>query len=980
MRFGVLGPLSVGEAGAPVPIGGRSDRVVLCALLAWSGETVSGDRLIDAVWGAAPPRSATKGLQNVVMRLRKVLGPGLIETRPDGYCLRVRHEAIDVWRFEELSRLGRGSVAVEEWDAARAALAEAVARWRGPALVDLADWSPGRSEAARLDELRRGIEEDLVDVELAMGHHQQVVARIQGLVVEEPLRERRWAQLMLALYRCGQQADAMRAFQRARDALDEVGLLPGPALIDLEQLVSTRNEVLELARVAPTESAAMRDRLGNLPRQYVELIGRDADVERVATMVVAGQLVTLIGPGGVGKTSLAKAAATAATGYADGTWWVELAATSSPADVCGAVASALGLVITAERPDGEAIANVLRHQQRLIVLDNCEHVLEPVSSLVQKILDKSGEVGVLATSREALGCRGERVVSVEPLSLSTSNGPSDAHRLFHARLDASGRGVVLDANDLLDVEDICTHLDGLPLAIELAAAHAAVLGLQEVRKLVAERPTVSARRRGDPRHHSLAAVVAWSYERLTDVERVVFDRLAVFADGFDLPAATTVCTAPPLDGGVEQIIVSLVDKSLVTVEHTRPVRYRQLEVVRRFAADRLEARGEAASMFDRAVAHFVGWLTVADQGVRGPDEWSWHPRIDREWANLRSVFARAVAVGNVDAATAIVCRAYVWATQHERMELGEWADTLRFAPGATEHPDYPIVLAVAADYARRRLDMSMYFTLVEKAQQVEREQGRAHEPWPAYVGFWAEVSYQTLDPSPAAATIDEHAPRDGVWDVIGAWCDGFVPALRCSLATAAAPPDPDDTARVRRCLALAERHGNPSLIAKAQHLLGRSLRQTEPDTAIDLLTRSLDVAQALGNEDIVSYDRGDLGIVLADVGRIDDAATVLRDGMENYQRAGDVNHQWNMCMSSLRVLAAKGADRAAGLMLGRLTNNPPAPLWRRIYLVERTEAWLASRVGSDAVQEFKQEALRVGRQPVVDEVLTALQPDTPASR
>ena len=332
--------------------------------------------------------------------------------------------------------------------------------------------------------------------------------------------------------------------------------------------------------------------------------------------------------------------------------------------------------------------------------------------------------------------------------------------------------------------------------------------------------------------------MAWSYERLTDVERVVFDRLAVFADGFDLPAATAVCTAPPLDGGVEQIIVSLVDKSLVTVEHTRSVRYRQLEVVRQFAANRLEERGEAASMFDRAVAHFVDWLTVADQLVRGPDEWSWHPRIDREFANLRRTFARAVAVGDVDAATAIVCRAYVWATQHERMEFGEWADTLRVAPRCRR-------ASGLSDRARRgrrlRPPSSRHVDVLHPRGGGPTSRARAGpgtRTMAGLRGFLAEVSYQTLDPSPAAAAIEKHSPHDGVWDVIGAWCDGVrLPQGACSLATAAAPPDPDDTAHVRRCLVLAEHHGNLAGDLVLLHAeLGRAMLDEHVDSSNDPLS------------------------------------------------------------------------------------------------------------------------------------------------
>ena len=258
VHLAVLGPLEVSGPTGDVALTGRNDRVVLTALAAWSNEALSTDRLVDALWGERPPRSSSKVLQNVVLRLRKHLGGSLIETRPGGYALRASEVDIDARRFELMVREGRVHAQNRDLVAASAELAAAVDLWRGPPLPELCDWPPGRSEAARLEELHRCVTEELAELELACGHHHQWIPVLESLVSEEPLRERRWALLMVALYRCGRQADALRAYQRARVALDDVGLEPGPELVHLEQRVGARDKSLEhdsTSLVVPSQPA-----------------------------------------------------------------------------------------------------------------------------------------------------------------------------------------------------------------------------------------------------------------------------------------------------------------------------------------------------------------------------------------------------------------------------------------------------------------------------------------------------------------------------------------------------------------------------------------------------------------------------------------------------------------------------------------------------------------------------------------------------
>ena len=427
--------------------------------------------------------------------------------------------------------------------------------------------------------------------------------------------------------------------------------------------------------------------------------------------------------------------------------------------VANVVVDDLALMLTTAVVDGRAIAAAVADQRRLIVLDNCEHVLDAVGEIAGQLLDRCPNVALLATSRERLGVTGEQRVAMQPLSVDCESGPSDAARLFFTRAAEADISFDPTPEEQATIEGICARLDGLPLALELAATRVCSVGLSQVEARIAGGIDRVEQRGGPARHRSLAAAMQWSYELLDPDERTIFERLSVFADGFDLAAAMAVAGAEPFSRRVDDVLVSLVDKSLVAVAHRSPIRYRQLEVIRQFAADQLAASGEVDVIEDRFVHYYTQWLEQADVGVRGTDEAVWDGRMRSEWANLRHALRRAVTTGDVDSAGSIVWHAYWWAIQRSRLEVGDWADAVRGMGGIAGHPLHAILVAAAGEVARRRHDNDLFVRLVAEAEQIEAVTGAAHEPWVQQIAVSRDAIYHDVDPSPAVIELERPRRR-----------------------------------------------------------------------------------------------------------------------------------------------------------------------------------------------------------------------------
>ncbi len=588
MDVRVLGPVEVVSAIGSVVIAGAKVRGVLALLALEAGRPVASERLLDALWEGGDATSAN-ALQVAVSKLRRALAKAgerdRVVTHSAGYRLDVDRSAVDALHFEELvAQPGTGGTRTES-------LTRALGLWRGPALADVPETSLVRGLRVRLEEMRREAEDELASAAVVAGNFRAAVADLEALVAAEPLRERRWALLMQALYGSGQQAEALRAFARARAVLvEEVGVEPGPELRRLEASVLAQDDEAVLGGHRPTPLTVGESfrRSGQLPHPVAALLGRDDELSRLEGAVRSNRLVTLVGPGGVGKTRLAlELARTLEPTRSDGVWWVDLISTRADRDVVGAVFRSLGL---GDAPGGPvedvraAAADVIGTGDAVLVLDNCEHVVDAVAAVVGAIVSRCPNLHVVATSRANLDLPGELVFAVEPLSKDS------AVALFDERV----AGLALDDAAETVVARICERLDHLPLGIELAAGRARYLRLSELAERLDESLDVledgaqrTSARRG------LRPVADWSYQLLDESERLAFECLSVFADGATLAAAVAVGASRGLEpSAVEGLLQRLVDQSLIYVDRSRSVtRYRMLQTLYDYASEQLAASG-----------------------------------------------------------------------------------------------------------------------------------------------------------------------------------------------------------------------------------------------------------------------------------------------------------------------------------------------------------------------------------------------------
>jgi predicted ATPase/DNA-binding SARP family transcriptional activator len=666
MRFGLLGPLAVWtDDGGLVPVPGLKVRALLADLLVHEGRPVPADRLIDDLWGEAPPGNPMGALSAKVSQLRRVLEdaePGaraLVESRPAGYLLGAAAERVDARCFQALVERAREAAEPKE----RAALlAEALGRWRGPALADFRDEEFTRAAVARLEELRLTALEEQAEVRLALGEHGALAGELGVAVEEHPLRERLRAAHMRALYGAGRQNEALEGYERYRVLLaDELGLDPGAELAALQRAVLRQDPGLG----GPAAPEPSRPR-SNLPVPQTGLIGRDGAVREIRARIGTDRLVTLTGPGGVGKTRLAiETAAGLAGAFGDGVWMAELAGLerSTVPDLAEVVTAILD-IRDAPGASNSRLAAALGARRLLLVLDNCEHVVEQAAELADRLLRGVPGVRVLATSREPLGLPGEVVWAVPPLDVPGRDddpAASSAVRLFAERARAASRGFLLDGDTAGRVGELCRRLDGIPLALELAATRVRTLGVEGLVERIDDRfRLLSSGHRGGPaRQRTLTAVIDWSWDLLTGPERAVLRRLSVHADGCTADSAEVVCAGGDVpDADVLDVLVRLVDRSLVVMTE-RPgegPRYRLLESVAAYAAERLAEAGETRRAEAAHSGHYLALAERAAGGLTGPEQARWLARLDVESANLRAALD---AAGSADEALRLV-NALAW--------------------------------------------------------------------------------------------------------------------------------------------------------------------------------------------------------------------------------------------------------------------------------------------------------------------------------
>lgn len=699
LTVGVLGPLTVQHADRATALGGPAPRAVLSRLIIAGGRMVPMGVLIEDVWPEVPPPSAQVTLQGYISSLRRAIEPDRRSRQPGevlirqgpGYALRLPPDALDATRFADQAAIGRRLVGGPDGTVDAVAAAEvldrALAMWRGPAYVDCADRPYVRPEAQRLRQLQIGATEDRLAAGLSLDPPDLAAAHMQAFVAEHPLRERGWELLALALYRAGRQGDALAALRRARDRLaDELGADPGPGLARLQHLILNQDPELlpapprgtvTLPEVRPAPVAdTYRPAGSNLPHPLSAMIGRKEQIGAIGTLLDQHRLVTLTGAGGMGKTRLALEVARART-TPDGPWLVELAGLHDGSLLAETVGTALG--VTAHGGIGP-LTGVLRSRQLLLVLDNCEHLIDDVADFVTRLLGACPHARVLATSRESLRAEGEQVFDVPPLS------STDAVELFVARARPllGGWQPAPAERDL--VARICAELDGMPLAIEFASAQCRMLSLRQLAEHLDDRFTLLRGGRGDRRHGTLLATVDWSYDLLTADEREVFAALAIFEGSFDLAGARTVTGRPD----ILAILTDLVGKSLVVVRREDPRRYTMLETLRQYAARRTPADVRA-----RLVRRQIAWVReladAADEGLRGAEGTYWMRRMHAESPTIRAALTAAGDADDLPSVLRIGAGAYwFWYRQ------GHIAEGLRFLEPVLYAPDDEIDHSVRA--------------------------------------------------------------------------------------------------------------------------------------------------------------------------------------------------------------------------------------------------------------------------------------------
>ncbi|THA83953.1 BTAD domain-containing putative transcriptional regulator [Streptomyces sp. A0592] len=709
MRISMLGALDVrGEDGSGVAVAGARLRALLILLALEPGRVVASELLIDGIWAEEPPAGAANALQALVSRLRRALPGAAIESHPAGYRLVVEPDAVDVVRFERLASEGRGALARDPEAAARM-LREALGLWRGPALLDVAGSDFFRAPVTRLSELRTAVLEDRIEADLRVGRGRELTAELTSLVAENPLRERLVGALMRALVAAGRPAEALTAYAAARGALaEELGVDPSPELSALHTAV-LRGEVPAGAAPAPTAAAEPPSPAApsaptapvpptNLRSGLASFVGRDDDLAHVASLVGAFRLTTLTGPGGAGKTRLAvQSARPLLDRFPDGVWLVELAPLGAEADVVPAVLNALALREPGAAGDPlDRLAAALRTRTALLVLDNCEHLIEAAASLADRLLGECPGLRILATSREPLGLTGEALWPVHPLALPPQGADAAqamsyaAVRLLNDRAVAARSGFAVTEETAAAVTRICRALDGMPLAIELAAARLRTMSAEQLAARLDDRfRLLTSGARSAPRQHrTLRAVVDWSWELLTGPERALLRRLAAFPGGATVEAAEGVCVGGPVEAyDVLGLVTSLADKSLLVTDGDG--RYRMLETIRAYGLDKLAEAGEERAVRRAHAAYFTELARAADPYLRRSEQLEWLARLTAEHDNLSAALRGAIAAGEARPAVRLVAAAgwYWWLSGHKADGAQLAAQALALPDRAGDGPD-----------------------------------------------------------------------------------------------------------------------------------------------------------------------------------------------------------------------------------------------------------------------------------------------------
>ncbi|MFD5390453.1 BTAD domain-containing putative transcriptional regulator [Streptomyces sp. NPDC127074] len=821
LRITLLGRFQVSREDTVLPLSGARLRGLLVRLALAGGHAVEPGVLVDAIWAEEPPSGPAHALQTLVSRLRRALTPtdparGVVVQVTGGYRLAVDAADVDALRFERLTAAGREGLRAGDPEAAAAALSEAVALWDGhPGAEPPAIAAVAPTVATRLAQMSIEAVADLADAELSLGRAELAAARLTGLLAEQTVNERAAALLMDALAAQGRQAEALAVYERVRETLaDVLGADPGTALWErhLRLLRPARSLPVPdtsaggapagspAASSAPADAAATvrnnggqaggqaatepdRIRPTNLPAPLTSFIGRDDDLARIDTLLTTGRLVTVLGPGGAGKTRLAlEAARRHHHAWRDGAWLIDLVSVTEPAKIATAVLTGTwlrgGAMLDArKRIEGDeldVLVGELGGRETLLLVDNCEHLIDAVAHLVSALLPRCPGLRVLATSREPLAVDGEALVPLAPLALpDPDDGVEQTRRtasvrLFTERAAAVRPGFEVDETSLPDIVRVVHGLDGLPLALELAAARLRTLSLPDLADGLSDRFRLltTGSRTAPPRHRTLRAVIAWSWELLGEHERTVAERVSILPGGVTPASATAVCagTAVPV-ADIPELLATLVDRSLLQLAPGTG-RYRMLETIREYGADRLTDTGEIGTARDLAAAHFTELMTRHDPLLRGPGQLTAMKVVGAEYDNTLAALRHLCATRDSHGATALALTLiWYWQMFARHSDAAYWLGEVLAATSGGPTPERDCVRAA---YLLNRADILSGVTAGEAAG--DRAEMReladrllAHPELPSHYRVFGPVLLFLQKEEAALEIFQRLADGDDVW-------------------------------------------------------------------------------------------------------------------------------------------------------------------------------------------------------------------------
>lgn len=969
VAFRVLGPLEVCVDDRAVRLGGTPRRAVMAALLTARGASVSEDTLIEALWGDEATAAARNTLQSHVSRLRSALGRAgirapeqLLQRTAGGYRLRLASGQVDTDHVDVAVATARARRADDPAGAAQL-LSRALSLWRGRPFDEFADlpgWTSSGMAAAQagLDELRSTVRDDLLAARLAAGAHVEVLPQLEQAATQDPLRERIHRLLALALYRDDRHSEALAVLRRFRTRLvDEAGLEPSPEVADLEQAILLQDPGLQIPTPAAVTARPPRPPVRR--RGDGALFGRTRELAHVLGALRHPGLITITGPGGVGKSRLAMEASLRvqddpASGGSPPVVVVDVGALHRSDALAPAVAQALGVRAGGDIPVDDVLVEYLTGQRLLLVLDNCEHLRTVVADLVDRVLATGSQVTVLATSRERLGLPDEQALPLGPLPVTLADeGPDagdvvddDGHPLpaavalfiAHARRSRPQSNLTDDNRPL--VEELCRRLDGLPLAIELAASQLGSLGLADILDRLHDRLDLLA----VPRRTSLRDVVDRSYQLLDEHEREMFERLSIFDGGFALDAVRPVAASASEALPATRTLARLVDASMVAVTddgHGR-MRYHLLETLRIHAGEHLMARGAR----DDTVLRHGAWITelaeTARSELEGPSEARWIRRIEAEFANIRTAWHAAADRGDRTTAARITVALASYAQWHGHAELWAWSRQLVDHPDLDGHPLAVAVHGAAAQASYLQGDLAEAERLARAGMALAATTDSEHAWWCVAAAHITALFRGAYDESEALAERALAAATDSpLWRVLLA---GDVVLARLYRGDTAGAHE-----AVARCAELAAAVGCATGRAWAQYVEGEVALGDDPDHAVAVLEDAVATARTVNATFVEGVA---LVSLLSAATRARDhrrAIAAVPDVVGHWQRLGGMwVQQWTTLRVVAELLTSLRIDDAAAVLFAAAdaaADDAPAVTGTDAVREQQLQAGLRDRLG-----------------------------------